>query len=298
MANDRRISSLLTLSITLGLGIALSSCEPHEEILEPEPTPAQSSLVIETPVEGLESAWLLSMPDGSVVHGSGDSLLAGAPLGEYEILWEPIESWHSPRLNPESRTLTEASDETLEGFYQRIQGEMGDIEVRPEPKQLRPHWAIQGPDDFFVAGKGQRFLKRRAVGDYTVTWESVDGFVTPPSVTVRLDPDVTLDLSANYLPEDEMTGTIVIDPNPDELDAPWRLDSESGETYTGSGDQTLVDMPYGVYTLTWGDVQGYAPPSPNPITQTLGEETGGKLMIGQPDTGSPSTSTKILPQTI
>ena len=55
------------------------------------------------------------------------------------------------------------------------------------------------------------------------------------------------------------TGTIVIDPDPDYLNAPWVLTGPQGDS--GNADETLSDMPTGEYTLTWGAVSGHITPS-------------------------------------
>jgi hypothetical protein len=57
------------------------------------------------------------------------------------------------------------------------------------------------------------------------------------------------------IPEQEF-GTVIVDPSPDSIDAPWSLTGPQDET--GSGDTTLADMPAGAYTLTWGAVIEYA----------------------------------------
>jgi hypothetical protein len=49
--------------------------------------------------------------------------------------------------------------------------------------------------------------------------------------------------------------------------------------YTGAGDSTLVDLPPGVYTLTWGEVEGYETPSPNPVSQELGAGASAMFVI-------------------
>ena len=63
-------------------------------------------------------------------------------------------------------------------------------------------------------------------------------------------------------------GTVVIDPDPDGLDAPWSLEGPGGP-WSGSGDATLPDMITGFYTLTWSEDGDGAIPDPNPLYQTL-----------------------------
>jgi uncharacterized protein (TIGR02145 family) len=57
------------------------------------------------------------------------------------------------------------------------------------------------------------------------------------------------------------TGTIVIDPAPDILNAPWSLVSTNDDTTYGTGDTTLTGLATGDYTVTWGEVFGWVKPS-------------------------------------
>ncbi len=66
------------------------------------------------------------------------------------------------------------------------------------------------------------------------------------------------------------TGTVVVDSDPDHVNAPWVLSGPGDYSHSGSGDETLTDRDVGEYTLTWQDVAGYVTPSPNPEMQTLG----------------------------
>ncbi len=63
------------------------------------------------------------------------------------------------------------------------------------------------------------------------------------------------------------TGTIVIDPEPDDIDAPWRILGPEGFDRSGTGDTTHLDLAPGDYALTWGEVSGWS--LPNPATETL-----------------------------
>jgi uncharacterized repeat protein (TIGR02543 family) len=64
-------------------------------------------------------------------------------------------------------------------------------------------------------------------------------------------------------------GTIIVNPGPDELNAPWSLTGPNKYKTTGTGDKVLTNLNPGSYTLTWGDVDGWVTPSPNPETRDL-----------------------------
>ncbi len=67
-----------------------------------------------------------------------------------------------------------------------------------------------------------------------------------------------------------LAGAIAIDPDPDEIEAPWRLEGPDGLLIEGNGDEYLEDMDEGDYSLTWLDVYGYATPPPQQGHLVLG----------------------------
>jgi len=64
----------------------------------------------------------------------------------------------------------------------------------------------------------------------------------------------------------DATGTIVINPMPDVIDAPWTLAGPNDNGRNDNGGATLSDMAVGEYTLTWGDVSGWTTPTSPPQT--------------------------------
>jgi uncharacterized protein (TIGR02145 family) len=103
-------------------------------------------------------------------------------------------------------------------------------------------------------------------GEYTVTWGAVSGWITPSNSTQTLGTDQTVTFSGTYIVEPS-TGTIVIDPSPDALNAPWSLLGPDSYSTSGTGDSTLTGLDPGEYTVTWGAVSGWMTPSNS--TQTL-----------------------------
>jgi len=62
-------------------------------------------------------------------------------------------------------------------------------------------------------------------------------------------------------PAPVQTGTVVVDPSPDTIDAPWGLVGPAGYSEDGVGDMTLSRLAVGNYTVTWGDVAGWIKPA-------------------------------------
>lgn len=148
--------------------------------------------------------------------------------------------------------------------------EQGTVVVDPEPDSADAPWQLSGPGSYSHSDTGDETLSKMEVGAYTLTWGVVAGYVTPsPNPETRtLQAGATLEFAGTYVEEGE-TGTVVVDAEPDVLNAPWQLFGPGSYSHSGSGDQTLSDVEVGAYTLCWGSVAGYVPPSPNPETQTL-----------------------------
>ncbi len=64
-------------------------------------------------------------------------------------------------------------------------------------------------------------------------------------------------------------GTIFVNGYPDEPSCPWQLTMPGGLVLHGLGDSTLVDMPEGGYSISWGSVDEFHGPQPNPYQQWL-----------------------------
>ena len=79
-------------------------------------------------------------------------------------------------------------------------------------------------------------------------------------------------------------GIVVVDTEPNEINAAWTLECADGYINAGTGDQTLTDVPAGDCTITWGDASGYTSPSPNPANQHL-SNTGAVAFSGSYEFG-------------
>lgn len=259
------------------LALTLLACE--EQV---DPTrPADTQLRIVGGLEGIRPGWTLRLPGNQTVVGAGDTLFTDLSAGDYRLVWEPVEEWASPTPNPIRVSLAKGSIETIQGDYGQIDGPTGDLLVDPNPRNIQAPWTLAGPDGFFVEGKGRKVMKKRAPGEYTLVWEEVTAYRTPSPETSILPKGGSLVFQATYPeidgPERPVLITVIVDPEPDEIEAPWELATADGLTYAGRGDTTLVDVPMDVYTLTWGEVPGYAPPEPNPVT--IDPEAGQAVVV-------------------
>ena len=67
------------------------------------------------------------------------------------------------------------------------------------------------------------------------------------------------------------TGTILIDPEPNSLNAPWSLEGPCSYNTSGTGDETLNWLDPGDYTVIWGVVSGWIAPSSEVQTLAVDE---------------------------
>ncbi len=83
----------------------------------------------------------------------------------------------------------------------------------------------------------------------------------------------------------DYAGTLVVDTEPNSVNAPWNLQGPEGLDFTGSGDRTLNMFFPGDYTLTFLDLPVWTTPTDNPQHQTLVDD--GQITFTGIYTGGP-----------
>lgn len=220
-----------------------------------------SSLRISSSPGELSPGWTLATSVSTVISGEGDTLLTSLEPGTYWLLWEPEPGWNSPVENPMLVDLVAGNPVVVEAAWSRFDGEPGTIAIDAGTQGATVLWNLRGPDSFFAAGTGSRVLPGRAPGEYAIVWKPGPDQASPPALSGVLEPGSTLALSAEQTPVPG-GGTIQIDPNPDELDAPWELTIPGGDLLAARGDTVLTGMPTGTYSLRWGASAGFYTPDP------------------------------------
>jgi len=134
------------------------------------------------------------------------------------------------------------------------------------------------------------FLSVSHALEITYTYDNLDRIATAvyslDSKTVTLS--YQYDASGNrtvFTVTQGSVGTIVIDPQPADVNttAPWTLTGPGG--VTGLGKKTLNNLPTGEYTLTWEDIADWTKPSPSKKTLVA----GGNVTFNEPYTVIPQT---------
>lgn len=140
------------------------------------------------------------------------------------------------------------------------------INVEIIPDGFAASWELSGPNDYSNSGVGDVELADLESGGYEISYGFVDEYVTPENEQKNLSSGDEHVFRGNYV---GTTGTIVINSEPDELNAPWIVTAPNGEGITGNGDDTLTVSLMGEYTLIWDSVYGYfTPPSGTQILLT------------------------------
>ncbi|MCB1151769.1 hypothetical protein KDK88_09475, partial [bacterium] len=209
----------------------------------------------------------------------------------YTITWQTIAGWIEPA--PETAVMPTESGLVFTGTYVAAPSAWS-LTISPEPEGIHAPWSLAGPGGFFESGVGARTVIVGTRGLYTATWENVPGWLTPEPLAVDLGIDADVTLSSAYT-EQPSASTVVVNPVPGTLMAPWRVDGPGGLVRTGNGYARLTDMPIGLYSVSWEAVYGWNEPAGS--TQTLAvngtitfdgiyevQETGTVVIDPDPDT--------------
>lgn len=140
----------------------------------------------------------------------------------------------------------------------------GVVVVQVDPAVLDAGWTLEGPGDYVHAGIGAERLAERATGDYTVTWDDVVNWFDPDPETLTLTGGDSIVFTGSYVYNSQTEGTVVIDPNPDALNAGWvlKLVAAGGvHDRAGHGDQPGLTLPVGPLTIDWEPIPGWATPA-------------------------------------
>lgn len=146
------------------------------------------------------AGWSLTGPQNET--GSGDATLSDMPVGEYTLTWEQVGRY----VTPQASSGTLAADGTLNffGIYSEVPPEIGTIEINQTPDDLAgAGWMLTGPEG--ETGSGSTVLNEMIVGNYSIVWNPVGGYITPESDQGYLSSGGTLIFEGIYV-ESEYPG--------------------------------------------------------------------------------------------
>lgn len=258
----RSLSKVLLVGLMMMAMVSLQGCSEDNVCPDPE---AGLVYVASTP-DTLSVPWTLTLPDGLFAAGQSDTLLESMTPGEYEISWGEVAGWVRGDTSSTTLVLQDASSIHFNSTFVEDDSPTGTISVEPSPLCVDAPWVLSGPDGFITDGShGAVFFEGMVQGDYTVAWGTVPGWETPDPDTVEqsLADGGSLTFTGVYV--EKATGIIVVDPNPDSIEAAWHLDGPDGFSFDGSGDMTLANIMVGDYTVVWTAAENWV----TPVTETL-----------------------------
>ncbi|MCK4538765.1 MAG: hypothetical protein KAV42_08215 [Candidatus Krumholzibacteria bacterium] len=158
-------------------------------------TEAIGTIVIENDPDELYVRWNLTGPDGFNMDLWEETTIPNRPIGDYTITWGEQSDWITP--SPETQALAAGDTIVFEAIY--VPGP-NTILVTSEPDGVCDGWNMHGPNSFSAGSTGGFALLSHYVvpGEYSITWNSVDGWNTPAPETLTLAEDGTINFHGVY----------------------------------------------------------------------------------------------------
>ena len=152
----------------------------------------------------------------------------------------------------------------------------GRVVVDPEPDGQTISWTLSGPGGFLEQGTGGASFDNVTLGNYTIAWGALDGFVAPipGTQTLQLHNGETLTFAGLY--RQDLPSTVTVDCVPDGIGIGWTLSGPDGFTVSGTEDDSFTDLPSGQYTILWRSLLGWWAPVEFLVSD---EVFGGELVL-------------------
>jgi hypothetical protein len=209
-------------------------------------------------------------------NGGGESWTQNdAQPGQYTITYEDLDGYETP--SSVTKTLSPGGFITFIGGYKITYGT-----IKVSTNLEGASFDISGPDNYNGTGKEWEYTQA-PIGEYTITYGDVSGYLTPSSKTKTLNGGCTITFGATY---ESLKATIVVRTNLESagftLTGPKPYKYDGGSTYFEVNDA----LP-GEYTIEYDDVAGYQKPLPETKTVLA---NGSIAFIGGYSEGQPSAS--------
>ncbi|MBU8871761.1 MAG: hypothetical protein KOO60_12920 [Gemmatimonadales bacterium] len=219
------------------------------------------TIIVNSEPDALLAPWVLTGPETYYASGNGDSTLLNIEEGDYTLDWGDVDDWAKPNPSNVSQSLASGDTVTFDGIYSQT----GTIIVDPEPNSINFPWVLTGPEEYSAFGYGDSTLINIEEGDYTLAWGDVTGW-TPPAngdIPQTIVQGETMTFAGIY------TCTIIVNPQPNSINATWQLTGPDEYEYSGVGDETLPGLYSGEYRVCWEEVTGWTAPDPDCETIAL-----------------------------
>ena len=186
--------------------------------------------------------------DGGAWQNSG-AIVENQALGEHTIDYAPVVGYIT--LPSEMVTLVSGGNPLISRSYTPLA--MVGVMLNPMSAQ----WRIDG-GAWLNSGT---IVENLSLGEHTIDYRSVVGYITPPSEVVTLISGGNPSITRAYTPV--ATLTVNLDPS----NAQWRVD---GGKWLASGVPAMV-LQAGIRVIEYLPVPGYETPQPEEVELVLGE---------------------------
>lgn len=255
-------------TLTLGVGGQLQFQGAYE-------IAATGTVRIDATPDKINAPWELHGPSSAYSgSGTGDALLTDMVLGEYQLEWQDVPGWATPR--DESLLLAEDDTIAFRGRYLQTL-----IIVDVEPDTILARWKVSGPDEFELVGSGDHRLDGIAPGRYKIDWGDDLYWTTPEDTSTYVDAGETVSFTGIYT-----QGSLAISSEPEYLNAGWVLTGDFGLKAMGTGPGSFMNLPPGSYEVVWDPMPGWLTPSSQrrqlrggEKLQFLGVYRGGSIIV-------------------
>jgi len=209
--------------------------------------PGEGTTIVVDASVNVGQTWTLTGPEGFVASDMHDAVLRDLPAGDYTISWDTVDGYSPPSPASEGPISVGASGFYVftSPIYVPVFGSVI-VNVTPDSSQT---WTLYGPDVICpYAGTGDETKTGLVAGEYTVSFDALAGWLSPPDATDTLTADTSINLDGVY----EELGSIQVTPGTTpqtyQLTGPYSYDSGVQTT-----QQTFSDLRFGEYTVTWQD---------------------------------------------
>lgn len=196
--------------------------------------------------------------DGGVWQSSGATLF-NIPIGGHTIYFTTISGWISPLT--QSINVTNNSNTNITGAYTQ-NAQFGNVNVTINPiaaSNAGAQWNLDG-SNWQNSGTS---LSNIPIGNHTIYYNSIPGWVSPASQSVTVSNNATSNITGNYAQNAQYGSVkVILAPNSAvNAGAQWNLD---GGNWQNSG-VTVLNITIGSHTINYNTIAGWASPNSQTI---------------------------------
>ncbi|MCF7837926.1 MAG: carboxypeptidase regulatory-like domain-containing protein, partial [Candidatus Marinimicrobia bacterium] len=240
-------------------------------------TRQQGSLRVTIEPSGARSAgaqWRLTSGPDTGWKNSGAILTV--PLSAYTLEYRNISGWDRPSSTSVSIQANQTISRT--GTYTQPVANLG-VTINPSgARSAGAQWRVTtGPD---TGWKTSGTILTLPAGNYTVSYRTLAGWVTPANESVSLAAYTSNGRTGTYVEHGAFNGQI--NPSAVRANARWRLSGNGYDSSWQSHNTTLSVPPGSGYTLQFNDVTGWVRPGNQSVTVSSATSTGRTGTYEQP----------------